>query len=572
MGTRVPWNEQEALILVNTFYQVKKGILTKKAAVKNVSDELRKLAITNGMIIDDVYRNENGISMQMATLENVYSDGKNGLRGGSKLFRKIMELYSSDPVCFQDRLMEAKFVVNNKVKDVFDVFLLSHFAYGIKVDSPIELMRFKRFYTEDYGEECPWSDEDIKKMVSEKCFLYEGKGYLLSEKKCSEILAKIGELRENGIQVVYYRDLYEKSEEWFYKQGIFSDEMLKSFLQKYAGNVVCKKTFFSWSQGTENELLKNYILCVWGDVVLHDYSELKQCMDYVPVDKIKYALANNPCFVWNSAETYTCEDMFSISEEEEKKILEFVEKKIELSDYVSFDEIPLETVFDENFELSETAIFTLVYNKILSTNYAKSNRAISRKGSERSTLELLEAYCKSKREISVEELFEQWEIRTGTHRQAEPLDIAYSVMIRVDAERFVSDEQVIFNEASIDKILDTLVQGEAIGMKEITSFALFPDCNYSWNLYLIESFCRRFSKTFKYMAVTTNSRNAGAIVRKECNYDYHTLLAHVLAVKGIALSDEIVMDYLYDNGYIARHSYKYIQDLIELASELREGR
>ncbi|MDD6070486.1 MAG: hypothetical protein PUC12_06680, partial [Clostridiales bacterium] len=226
MGTRVPWNEQEALILVNTFYQVKKGILTKKAAVKNVSDELRKLAITNGMIIDDVYRNENGISMQMATLENVYSDGKNGLRGGSKLFRKIMELYSSDPVCFQDRLMEAKFVVNNKVKDVFDVFLLSHFAYGIKVDSPIELMRFKRFYTEDYGEECPWSDEDIKKMVSEKCFLYEGKGYLLSEKKCSEILAKIGELRENGIQVVYYRDLYEKSEEWFYKPGIFSDEML----------------------------------------------------------------------------------------------------------------------------------------------------------------------------------------------------------------------------------------------------------------------------------------------------------------------------------------------------------
>ena len=145
-------------------------------------------------------------------------------------------------------------------------------------------------------------------------------------------------------------------------------------------------------------------------------------------------------------------------------------------------------------------------------------------------------------------------------------------MVRVDADRFVSDEQVNFNEADIDEVLDTLVQGEAIGMKEITSFALFPDCNFAWNLYLLESFCRRFSKAFKYMAVTTNSRNAGAIVRKELISDYHTLLANVLAVKCVNLSNEAVMDYLFDNGYIARHSYKYIQNLIELALELREGR
>ncbi len=142
----------------------------------------------------------------------------------------------------------------------------------------------------------------------------------------------------------------------------------------------------------------------------------------------------------------------------------------------------------------------------------------------------------------------------------------------VDANRFVSVDQFEFNEPNIDQILDTLIIGEAIGLKEITSFALFPDCNFSWNLYLLESFCRKYSNTFKYMAVTTNSRNAGAIVRKECNFDYHTLLAHTLATKNIPLSEEVVMDYLFDSGYIGRHSYKYLQELIELAAQLREGR
>lgn len=41
--------------------------------------------------------------------------------------------------------------------------------------------------------------------------------------------------------------------------------------------------------------------------------------------------------------------------------------------------MPLETVFDENYELSETAIFNLVYNRLLSTEYVKSNRAITKR-------------------------------------------------------------------------------------------------------------------------------------------------------------------------------------------------
>lgn len=571
MGIRMPWNEKEALIIIDAFYQVKNGLITKKNAVKTVSDELRLLAVQNGIDIDDVFRNENGIAMQMAVLEHIYSKGKSGLRSGAKIFKEVMYLYAEDPVLFQNKLMEAK-LVNKKIDVIFDDFLLSHFTYGIKADSAIELMRFKRFYVEDFGEECPWSDEEIKNTISEKCFIHEGKSYLISGSKCTEILNEIEEFRNNGMVILYYRELYEKNEEWFYNLGIFSDEMLKSFLQKYAEKLVCRKSYFSWSRDTENDLLKDYIKKVWGESVLHCYADLKEYMEYVPLEKIKYALANNDCFVWNSFETYTYDEKFIINENEEIEILDYIKKNIEQNDFVSFDEMPLDMIFNENYELSETAIFTLVYNRFLSDEYVKNNRVIAKKGTEGNSFEVIEQYCRSKQELTIEDLFNQWELRTGTHRWVEPLDIAYSTMIRVDSNRFVSVDQVEFNESIIDQVLDSMIIGEAIGLKEVTSFALFPDCNFSWNLYLLESFCRKYSNVFKYMAVTTNSRNAGAIVRKECNYDYHTLLARILATKNISLSEDVVTDYLFDSGYIARHSYKHLQELIELAAQLKEGR
>ena len=213
----------------------------------------------------------------------------------------------------------------------------------------------------------------------------------------------------------------------------------------------------------------------------------------------------------------------------------------------------------------------MIFEIVLSHKYERCNRIVTLKGQKNDAAKMIQEYCLSKDEISLDELFEQWKLRTGTHRQAEPLEIAYSVLTRVDMNTFVRDEKVEYNVSEVDKTLDAIVD-EAIGMKEITSFALFPYCNYPWNLFLLESFCRKNSRTFKYMAITSNSRNAGAIVRRECNFDYHTLLANVLAKKQVELEENVIMNYLYENGFIARRSYKYIQELIEMSKKLREGR
>ena len=83
--------------------------------------------------------------------------------------------------------------------------------------------------------------------------------------------------------------------------------------------------------------------------------------------------------------------------------------------FVSFDDMPLETVFEENYELSETAIFALVFDAVLSDKYEKINRAVTLKGDKSENENMLVTYCKAKPQISIDELFEQWEVMTGTH-------------------------------------------------------------------------------------------------------------------------------------------------------------
>mgnify|MGYP003046231480 CR=1 FL=1 len=224
------------------------------------------------------------------------------------------------------------------------------------------------------------TDEEIKKMLFDSCFIHDGKGFIIASETEERIRTEIDELHRQGNEIIYYDELYAKNEEWFYGLGIFSSEMLKSYLGKKFKAINCKKSFFAWEALTENELLKNNITSLWGENVLRDYYGLKNDMEYVPIDKIKYALANNTCFVWNSAETYTIEHKFVISEDEKNTILEYVANNINVKGNVAFDDMPLESVFEENYELSDNAIFALVYNLVLSSKYERANRTVTIKG------------------------------------------------------------------------------------------------------------------------------------------------------------------------------------------------
>lgn len=68
---RVPWNKYETAILLEASLRVIRDKTKKKECIKQVSEALRQMAINQGVQIDDLYRNINGITMQMTIMISV---------------------------------------------------------------------------------------------------------------------------------------------------------------------------------------------------------------------------------------------------------------------------------------------------------------------------------------------------------------------------------------------------------------------------------------------------------------------------------------------------------------------
>ena len=128
--------------------------------------------------------------------------------------------------------------------------------------------------------------------------------------------------------------------------------------------------------------------------------------------------------------------------------------------------------------------------------------------------------------------------------------------------------------AGIDEAIALYCHEKFIPLRGITDFSLFPFTGFSWNLFLLESYVRRFSRVFKYDVRAVNSANIGAIVRKSFDYDdYNDILAYALAKSLVRLSDKhAVGNYLFDNEYIGwRLLGKSESKILKSAKALREG-
>ena len=68
MARKVPFTEHEATLLLDAYLTTIEGTASRSDAIKKCSDALRRMAINSGMEIDDVYRNVNGITFQIASM------------------------------------------------------------------------------------------------------------------------------------------------------------------------------------------------------------------------------------------------------------------------------------------------------------------------------------------------------------------------------------------------------------------------------------------------------------------------------------------------------------------------
>lgn len=97
------WVREEMVLLVAEYFRTKNlDIREKKKSIQSISKILRNRALVNGEDVSEIYRNENGIQMQLACIikydpDRICSGERGGLSGGGKLMRQVVEDYVANP-------------------------------------------------------------------------------------------------------------------------------------------------------------------------------------------------------------------------------------------------------------------------------------------------------------------------------------------------------------------------------------------------------------------------------------------------------------------------------------------
>ena len=123
------WTIFEAAILLDGYLETIEPQIPKLRIVKRVSGELRQMAINNGMIIDDAYRNVNGISYQIKSMDSAYI-GRKVFIPTTKLFSEIVEIFRNNRPQYDAILKKARGMIESSHlnKDSFLTWSASSFS------------------------------------------------------------------------------------------------------------------------------------------------------------------------------------------------------------------------------------------------------------------------------------------------------------------------------------------------------------------------------------------------------------------------------------------------------------
>ncbi|GHV30521.1 hypothetical protein FACS1894167_11500 [Synergistales bacterium] len=106
---KIPWSLEEAALLIDAYPEwSEKSGQEAMAFVHIVSDMFRTLAVIKGCLIDEIYRNVNGIDLYFRSAMTLFTDGKKGLPNPPKILQKAYALYRNDRPKFDEIALNAK--------------------------------------------------------------------------------------------------------------------------------------------------------------------------------------------------------------------------------------------------------------------------------------------------------------------------------------------------------------------------------------------------------------------------------------------------------------------------------
>lgn len=450
--------------------------------------------------------------------------------------------------------------------------LKQHYEYGFKYDSIRELMRFRQF-ADEMGITLPEEDEALKASILSSGTVIDDKVYCKSDDMLQELQRIVDGIFSSGAGVIYYESLFENEQEWMESHVITSPDMLKEYLQhNISGCSFSKKFMVKGSRCSEKDAVTDELKRIWGAHPVESVYRLNDRLPYIPLGNIWRVISGNDLFVLASEGEYLFIDRFRITKDDEEEILDFVDESYDKNGFASLCDVPLGSIEEENYELTQTAIYNAIYKKVLSGKYHLNGKILTKEKSDLDAVMLLKQYIKDKDECTFDEVSDKVVELTGGINRQYAFQALYDDMVRVDKNRFVANRLVNFSIDEIDTVLAGFVTDNFCAIRDVTTFAMFPLCGQNWNHYLLESFCYKYSRRYSLHVIHFNNKNAGIIAEKNFNKKYNEMLVIALARTDVELSPEVIGQYLFNTGYMAKSKYAKLGEIAQRASELREKR
>jgi hypothetical protein len=458
--------------------------------------------------------------------------------------------------------------INSDVLATLIEILDRHFRNGIRQNSIIDLNRLKNYYVEMTGKDISEDVADISSALEAVGTKHCNKVYAVSASGKQELAKLVNRLLSEDNRIFYYDELYDVHADFLHRIHIFSSALLRTVLLEICPFLWHRKNYCQTSKEitVESEIIRYY-----ETIVILSYEQLKERMPYVPIASIKQVLACGGDFIWVNTGVYTHVSNIEFDKSEFCKACSKLEKEVSDYGFASLASIDVGASVELNPQLSKTAIKKGLFQAYLADRFENRGNIITMRGTVLNSVAVFENFCRSHDHLTLTELLDyEMQINGGVHSQS--LLVAHNIMIRTDRETFVADNKIQFDITATDDALFRFVQGNVIPLRAVTSFMSFPYIDgYPWNLFMLESYCRRFSKRFGFKCLSVNSRSVGAIFKKSARFvDYTEVLAAAVAAEQIKLNPIEVGNFLFENGYVARRT-SVVADVVSQARLLREG-
>ncbi len=455
--------------------------------------------------------------------------------------------------------------------------LIQDFRKGFRLESPIELRKFRRCYEQIYKVALEDDDAAIERKISSCGILVEDKVFvpqvMLGEDSREGLFEYIRKSFDEGKTAIYYQALFNEFTEDFLDSFIYNADMLKEYLAYMLKNeYFFGRSYLSKEADTASAPIDEIRTCLKEYAAPMAYDAIFENLTHIPQQKIKQILATNAEFINNSRGEYFHVSAVHFSDEELDNISEIITVAIEDKEFLSGNELvdAIKSKYPYTYEKNSAFSMVGLRDSIkyhLGHKFSFSGNIISKIGSSLTMSDVFANYCRGRDSFTLDEL----NVLAGELGTVIYFDPVYENSLRISNNRFVSKARAHFLVTDTDAALDRFCTGDYISIGKVSEFSLFPNAGFPWNEYLLEHYVAMYSDKYSLYHIGFNANKCvGVIAKKSAGFEsFDDCITKILADSNIILRKEPALQYLCDEGYIARRIYTNIEELLIRATAQR---